>query len=110
MTARHLGPIAQVLLILPTALFMMSLVVRGTGSLQYEPARTAQQIISWYAGRIWTLWVLLVLLPLAALGTGCVMLLSQSFERVRPGELFASLRTNPRCSSSLRRRLYPHSS
>lgn len=29
----------------------------------------------WYSARIWTLWVLLLALPFAALATGCVTLL-----------------------------------
>jgi hypothetical protein len=53
----------QLVLILPAALFMASLVVRNLGPLQYEPAHTAQQIVMWYAGRLWTLWVLLFTLP-----------------------------------------------
>jgi hypothetical protein len=43
--------------------------------LQYEPAHTAQQIVTWYSVRHWTLWVLLISLPFAALLTGCVTLL-----------------------------------
>jgi hypothetical protein len=61
-------------LILPSALFMTALVVRNLGSLQYEPAHTAQQLVLWYAGRMWTLWVLLVALPLTVLVSGCVAL------------------------------------
>ena len=49
----------QLVLILPAALFMAALVVRNLGPLRYEPAHTAQQIVMWYAGRLWTLWVLL---------------------------------------------------
>jgi hypothetical protein len=64
----------QLVLILPAALFMASLVVRNLGPLQYEPAHTAQQIVMWYAGRLWTLWVLLFTLPSIVLVSGCVAL------------------------------------
>src|ERR1035441_9236505 len=56
----------QLLLILPAVLFMGSLIARNVSPLQNEPAHTAQQIVMWYAGRMWTLWVLLVTFPLAA--------------------------------------------
>jgi len=66
---------AQVVLIMPAALFMASLLLRTVGALQSEPARTAQQIVSWYSERLWTLWVLLIALPLVVLGVGCAALL-----------------------------------
>jgi len=62
----------ELLLIFPAGLFKTALVVR---QLQFEPAHTAQQIVLWYAVRPWTLWVLLIALPLAALATGCATLL-----------------------------------
>jgi hypothetical protein len=64
----------QPVLIFPAALFMASLVVRNFGPPQYEPAHTAQQIVMWYAGRLWTLWVLLFTLPCIVLVIGCVAL------------------------------------
>jgi hypothetical protein len=64
----------QLVLILPTALFMAALVLRNVAPLQYEPAHTAQQIVMWYAGRLWTLWVLLFTLPCIVLVIGCVAL------------------------------------
>ncbi len=66
---------AQVFLISPAALFMTSLLLRKVGVLQSEPARTAQQIVSWYSERMWTLWALLIALPLVVLGVGCATLL-----------------------------------
>src|ERR1039458_2263742 len=66
--------IAQVLLIFPAIFFMGALVVRQLLPLQHEPAHTAHRIVMWYAGRVWTLWVLLIALPLAVLVTGCVTL------------------------------------
>jgi hypothetical protein len=65
----------ELLLIFPAALFMTALVVRELRPLPYEPAHTAQWIVMWYAGRMWTLWVLLLALPFAVLVTGCVTLL-----------------------------------
>jgi ABC-type Fe3+ transport system permease subunit len=54
---------------------MTALVLRSLQPLQNEPAHSAQQLVMWYAGRIWTLWVLLLALPLAVLVTGCATLL-----------------------------------
>lgn len=64
------------LLIFPALLFMTALFVRNLQPMQYEPARTAERIVSWYAlhGRI-GLWVLLIALPLVVLIVGCVALL-----------------------------------
>lgn len=62
-------------LIFPAALFMTALALRNLQPLQYEPARGAQQLVMWYAGRMWTLWVLLLGLPFIALVSGCAELL-----------------------------------
>lgn len=64
--------VAQLLLIFPAILFMGALVVRQLSPLQDEPAQTAHRIVMWYAGRVWTLWVLLITLPLAVLVAGSV--------------------------------------
>ena len=61
-------------LIGPAAFFLGALIARNLSSLQDEPARAAQQVVMWYAGRMWTLWVLLLALPLAALATGFAVL------------------------------------
>ena len=62
----------ELLLIFPATLFMTSLFVRNLQPQEYEPARTAERIVSWYAARLHLgLWVLLIALPLAALGLGC---------------------------------------
>jgi hypothetical protein len=68
----------QLMLIFPAALFMASLVVRSLGPLRYELAHTAQQIVMWYAERLWTLKVLLFALPCMALLTGSVTLRSRN--------------------------------
>jgi len=67
---------AELLLIFPAVVFMAALFVRNLQPLQYEPARTADQIVAWYAVRPTVgLWVLLMTLPLAVLVTGCATLL-----------------------------------
>lgn len=58
-------------LILPAALFMAALVLRELPPLQ----SSAQQFVMWYAGRVWTLWVLLLALPFTVLVTGGFTLL-----------------------------------
>ena len=66
----------ELLLIFPAALFMTALFVRNLQPQQYEPARSAQQIVMWYAARQHLgLWVLLIALPLAVLVIGCITLL-----------------------------------
>jgi len=70
--------VAQLLLMLPSVLFMAALVMRVLRPAQDEPAYTAQRIIMWYAARMWTLWVLLLALPLAAVVTGLFTLLRRS--------------------------------
>jgi len=60
----------ELLLIFPAVLFMTGLIVRNFQPQQYEPAATAQRIVMWYSGRPWTLWVLLIALPIAVLVTG----------------------------------------
>lgn len=75
----------QLVLIFPAALFMASLVVRNLGWLQYEPAHTAQQIVMWYAGRLWTLRVLLFALPCMVLFSGCVVLRTRNRDTEQHG-------------------------
>jgi hypothetical protein len=76
--------VLEVLLLFPALLFMGALVVRNL-PLQYQLALGAQQLVMWYAARMWTLWVLLLALPLTVLVTGCATLLhSWSLDMVRP--------------------------
>jgi hypothetical protein len=64
------------LLVFPAALFMVALFLRNVQPPQYEPAHTAQQIVTWYAGRPRIgLWGLLIALPLTVLVTGCATVL-----------------------------------
>jgi hypothetical protein len=72
--------VTELLLIFPAVLFMTALVLRNLQPLQYEPARSAQQLVMWYAGRMWTLWFLLLGLPLIVLVSGCAELL-RSYNR-----------------------------
>jgi hypothetical protein len=66
----------ELLLIFPAALFMTALFMRNVQPQQYEPARTAQQIVMWFAARPRIgLWGLLIALPLTVLVTGCATLL-----------------------------------
>ncbi len=61
----------ELLLIAPAVLFFTALFVRNLQPQQYEPAHTAQRIVSWYAARPhFALWLLLIALPAAVLVTG----------------------------------------
>jgi hypothetical protein len=71
-TIRRAIATTQALLIFPAILFMGALILRQMSPLQHEPAYTSQQIVMWYAGRMWTLWVLLITLPLVVVVTGCL--------------------------------------
>ena len=65
----------ELLLVFPAVLFMSALFVRNLQPQQYEPARTAQRIVDWYAASPHVgLWVLLIALPLAVLLIGTVTL------------------------------------
>jgi ABC-type Fe3+ transport system permease subunit len=62
---------AELLLIPPASLFMAALFVREIQPRQYEPARTAAQLVAWYAVRPRLgLWIFLCALPMAALAIG----------------------------------------
>ncbi len=75
-TARRATAAAEVLLILPAAVFMTALFMRNLQPVQYEPAHTAQRIVLWFAVRPHLgLWLLLIALPLAVLAIGCAALL-----------------------------------
>lgn len=62
---------AELLLILPSALFITALFVRNLQPIRYEPAATAQRIVDWYAARPHiALWGFLMALPLTVLVMG----------------------------------------
>ena len=65
----------QLALIFPAALFLTAVLVAAGDAPQYDLARIAQRVVSWYSGRMWTLWLLLLALPFAALVSGGVTLL-----------------------------------
>ena len=68
----------ELLLIFPAVLFMTALFVRNLQPQQFEPAHTAQQIVTWYAGRPRLgLWVFLIALPMGVLITGCATVLNR---------------------------------
>jgi len=67
---------AELLLIFPAALFMTALFVRNLQPQQFEPAHTAQRIVTWYSLRPQIgLWVLLIALPFLVLVLGSGTLL-----------------------------------
>jgi hypothetical protein len=66
---------AELLLVFPAALFMAALFVRNLQPQQYEPARSAEQIVEWYAARPHVgLWVLMIALPLLVMVAGGIAL------------------------------------
>jgi hypothetical protein len=69
---------AHLLLISPAVLFLVAVIVERLQPLQMGPAHTAQHIVMWYAERMWTLWILLLALPLSVLISGCISLLWNS--------------------------------
>jgi hypothetical protein len=74
-TGKRIIAAPEVILILPTALFMAALAVRGWRSPEQEPTHVAAHIVRWYTVRSWTFPVLIVRLPCAVLLTGCATLL-----------------------------------
>jgi hypothetical protein len=83
--------VAELLLIFPAALFMVSLVVRA---LPFGPVHAAQQIVMWYSGRIWTLWVLLFAMPLAVLVIGCTALFANAGRGLELRGVSAAIRSD----------------
>jgi uncharacterized protein YceK len=69
---------AHLLLISPAVLFLGAVIVQRLDLSQGEPGHTAQHIVMWYAQRMWTLWILLLALPLSVLVSGCILLLLES--------------------------------
>jgi hypothetical protein len=61
--------------ILPAALFLTAVLVGAGDRPQYELARVAQRIVMWYSARMWTLWLLPLILPFVVLVSGCATLL-----------------------------------
>ena len=74
-TQTRLVAAAQLVLIMPAAVFLTAVLVGMGDPPQYELAHVARRIVASYAGKGWTLWVLLLLLPFAGLVTGSASLL-----------------------------------
>ncbi|MBV9762489.1 MAG: hypothetical protein JO340_18155 [Acidobacteriaceae bacterium] len=73
--ARLVATSVELLFISPAVLFMTALFVRNLQPQKYEPARTAQQIVVWYAARPHTgLWLFLIAMPALVLFIGCATL------------------------------------
>lgn len=68
--------VLELALILPAMLFLAAV---AAPALLSQPAPALQSFVAWYAHRMWTLWVLLLALPLVGFGVGCVAL-----RRLRP--------------------------
>ena len=68
MPAQPLAAVIHALLITPAALFIGAVVLRRVPALQ----DTAQGLVLLYAGRGWTLWLLLLALPMVVLTSGCI--------------------------------------
>jgi hypothetical protein len=67
---------AELLLVFPAALFMTALFLRNIQPQQYEPARSAQRVVDWFAARPRLgLAICLTALPLVALVIGGVTVL-----------------------------------
>ena len=63
----------ETLLVFPAALFMTALFVRNLQPTKYEPARSAQAVVDWFAARpVLGLDVFLIALPFVAFVIGCV--------------------------------------
>ena len=95
---RRIIAATELVLIFPAVLFLTAVVARHLPLLQYEPARIAQEIVTWYSVRYWTLWVMLIGLPLAALFGGCIVLLRNSTDGTDEGRIakqpFRAMRTH----------------
>ncbi|HWF10406.1 MAG TPA: hypothetical protein VG297_18185 [Bryobacteraceae bacterium] len=74
-TLARLTAATQFALILPAALFLTAVLVGAGDAPQYDLARVAHRIVMWYSARMWTLWLLLLILPFAVLVSGCATLL-----------------------------------
>ena len=93
---------AEAALVVPAVFFFIALFLRNFVPAN-DPANGPQQVVMWYAGRHWTLWILLVGLPLAALMLGSLTLLRSWREnaalRQDARRVIATLRVEIRASS-----------
>ena len=70
----------QAILLSPAALFMAALGLRVIPALQHQ----AQGVVMLYADRVWTLWVLLLVLPLCVVAAGSLTMLSSRLAAAAP--------------------------
>jgi hypothetical protein len=81
-------------LIVPAALFMAALVIRNLPL--SGVANAAQRVVMWYAGKVWTLWVLLLALPFVVMVTGWVVVFRDRIAAPNGGrQAFALIRAQP---------------
>jgi hypothetical protein len=66
------GAAAGAVAIAPAAVFMAALVLRRLP--QTGVAVPADHLVDWYAARMWTLWLLLLLMPMATFFSGLAAL------------------------------------
>jgi len=72
LTIRRLLVPLEVLLLLPAVAFLLATQARRLTALPLGVTEGAHRLVDWYAVRPWTLWVLLVAMPLAAFILGSV--------------------------------------
>ncbi len=70
--SRTFVAVSEFILLFPAALFLLAVIARYLQPIAYP----AQQIVTWYSDRMWTLWLLLIALPLIALFSGSFVLLN----------------------------------
>jgi hypothetical protein len=68
----------ELALIAPAALFLTAVLVGAGDPPQHDLALVAHRIVAWYAGRGWTLWLLLVAMPVTAVAGGAAALFRAS--------------------------------
>jgi hypothetical protein len=97
LTQKRIVAALQTVLLLPAILFLTSVLVATGDPPQYGLAHAAHRIVEWYSERMWTLGLLLLLLPFSALVAGCAALLRdwQGNTGTRRGAARAPLTAKP---------------
>ena len=90
--------VTETVFMLPAALFFAALFLRNFLPLD-NGSNGAQRVVLWYAGHRWTLWTLLIGLPLAALVAGSATLarnwVADASLRTDIARVTAALRAHP---------------
>ena len=73
----------QFFLLLPAVAFMVALLVIVMPPFQSGGGLVASQVVDWYSGHVWTVWVLLIALPLVSLFVGVIAAALSSHEGVK---------------------------